>query len=212
MPFKILLQTTIPSTENDWHIGRFSLLRDYLASLPDFEVTARDRGPLDRPEPVLSRLHESDYDELWLFAVDAGDGLSPEDRDGITRFRERGSGVLITRDHMDLGCSVCAIPGVGAAHYFHTHHPDPDSNRQKMDDADTPAIQWPNYHSGANGDYQQIQPLGATHPVLAGPVTYLPAHPHEGGVGAPPGESTARVIATSAASPPLDPPLERSSE
>ena len=30
---KILLQTTIPPTENDWHIGRFSLLRDYLAQL-----------------------------------------------------------------------------------------------------------------------------------------------------------------------------------
>ncbi len=29
-PSKILLQTTIPYTENDWHIGRFSLLRDHL--------------------------------------------------------------------------------------------------------------------------------------------------------------------------------------
>ena len=34
---KILLQTTIPFTENDWHIGRFSLLRDYLANLADGE-------------------------------------------------------------------------------------------------------------------------------------------------------------------------------
>ena len=110
MPIKILLQTTIPSTENDWHIGRFSMLRDYLARGPSFDVTARDRGPLGRPDPVLSKLHESGYDELWLFAVDVGDGLTAEDRDGIGRFRQRGSGVLITRDHMDLGCSVCAIP------------------------------------------------------------------------------------------------------
>jgi hypothetical protein len=196
MPHKILLQTTIPTTENDWHVGRFSLLRDYLASLPMFEVTARDRDPLDRPDPVLSKLHESDYDELWLFAVDVGDGLVEEDRDGIARFRRRGSGVLISRDHMDLGCSVCAISGIGAAHYFHTRQPDPDSNRLKVDDADTPAISWPNYHSGANGDYQQIQISGAPHPVLTGPVNYLPAHPHEGGVGAPPGDSSARVIAT----------------
>ena len=50
-PVKILLQTTIPFTENDWHIGRFSLLRDYLANLADGEgrplddVAARDRDP-----------------------------------------------------------------------------------------------------------------------------------------------------------------------
>ena len=48
----ILLQTTIPYTENDWHIGRFSLLRDYLAQLkgsdgdPLFTVVARDRDPI----------------------------------------------------------------------------------------------------------------------------------------------------------------------
>jgi hypothetical protein len=195
-PTKILLQTTIPATENDWHIGRFSLLRDYLASVPNVEVTARDRSSLERPDPVLSTLHESDYDELWLFAVDTGDGLTSEDCDGIARFRRRGSGVLLTRDHMDLGCSVCAIPGVGAAHYFHTRQPDPDEARHKADDADTPEIGWPNYHSGANGDYQEIEVAGAPHAVLAGPVLYLPAHPHEGGVGAPLGDASARVVAT----------------
>jgi hypothetical protein len=31
----ILLQTTIPRIEDDWHIGRFSLLRDHLASITD---------------------------------------------------------------------------------------------------------------------------------------------------------------------------------
>jgi hypothetical protein len=29
-PIRILLQTTIPTTEDDWSIERFSLLRDYL--------------------------------------------------------------------------------------------------------------------------------------------------------------------------------------
>jgi hypothetical protein len=195
MPIKILLQTTIVTTENDWHIGRFSMLRDYLAGLPMFAVTARDRGPVGRPDPVLSSLDTSDYDELWLFAVDVGDGLTTEDCDGIARFRKRGRGVLITRDHMDLGCSICAIPGIGAAHYFHSKQPDPDSTRLKIDDADTTEISWPNYHSGANGDYQEIQVVGAPHAVLSGPVSYLPAHPHEGGVGAPPGNASARVIA-----------------
>ena len=42
-PTKILLQTTIPFTEDDWHIGRFSLLREQLAGEPGFVVTARDR-------------------------------------------------------------------------------------------------------------------------------------------------------------------------
>ena len=42
-PTKVLLQTTIPFTEDDWHIGRFSLLHDYLAAYcPDFEGSCRD--------------------------------------------------------------------------------------------------------------------------------------------------------------------------
>src|SRR5262249_29034363 len=84
---------------------------------------------------------------------------------------------------------------VGAAHYFHTWHPDPDPNRLQIDDTGTPAIRWPNYHSGANGDYQRIEAVGVPHPVLAAPVSYLPAHPHEGGIGAPPDDPHARVIA-----------------
>ena len=32
---RILLQTTIPFVEDDWHIGRFSLLAEYLSSLKD---------------------------------------------------------------------------------------------------------------------------------------------------------------------------------
>jgi hypothetical protein len=33
---------------------------------------------------------------------------------------------MVTRDHMDLGSSVCMLGGVGAAHYFHSRNPDPD--------------------------------------------------------------------------------------
>lgn len=69
-PAKILLQTTIPFTENDWHIGRFSLLADCLANLCDrdgnplFDITARDRDPLGKPDAVLSTLHQSDFNQL----------------------------------------------------------------------------------------------------------------------------------------------------
>ena len=205
-PINILLQTTIEPAENDWHIGRFSMLRDYLASLkaadgsPLFRVTARDRGKIGTPDPVLSALDRSEFDELWLFAVDVGDGLDDEDRAGILRFRARGGGLMIARDHMDLGCSVCTLGSVGEANVFHTHNitgpvPPPD-------DRGTPQIQWPNFHSGANGDFQRVQAELPVHPIMrdaeseTGTVMYLPAHPHEGAVVAPTSNTPARVIAT----------------
>ena len=83
---------------------------------------------------------------------------------------------------------------MGNAHHFHTRNPEPDPARQKIDDPYTKAILWPNYHSGANGNYQDIEPVGDLHSVLRD-VRYLPAHPHEGAVGAPPDDPTARVIA-----------------
>jgi len=207
-PTKILLQTTIPYTENDWHIGRFGLLRDYLAGLKDrddqplFELVARDRDAPGKPDSVLSGLDRTDFDELWLFAVDVGDGLAAEDCTGISKFRNRGGGIMVTRDHMDLGCSVCTLGGVGAAHYFHSKNPDPDQRRRRIDDIYTADISWPNYHSGSNGDFQEIAPVEPIHPVLRDPddpggfVRFLPAHPHEGAVGKPANDHTARVIAT----------------
>jgi hypothetical protein len=168
---------------------------------PQFEVVMRDREPIGAPDSVLSRLDQSNFDELWLFAVDVGDGLTDEDCGGISRFRRGGRGLMVTRDHMDLGSSVCNLGGVGEAHHFHTRNPDPDASRNQRDDPYTTNISWPNYHSGANGDYQQIEVIEPIHPVLADPGTpthairFLPSHPHEGDVSAP-GNSAARVIAT----------------
>lgn len=202
-PINVLLQTTIESTPNDWHIGRFSMLRDYLASLtgpdatPLFAVTARDRDPIGSPDAVLSTLDRSDFDELWLFAVDVGNGLHEQDRAGILRFRARGGGLMITRDHMDLGCSICTLGSVGLAQVFHTHN-GPDVV-PPPDDTGTPYIRWPNFHSGANGAAQRIEALLPLHPVLrdtdGSALAYLPAHPHEGAVVAPPSVPHARVIA-----------------
>ena len=205
-PVNVLLQTTIEPTQNDWHIGRFSMLRDYLASLraadgsPLFRVTARDRDPVGAPDSVLSALDRSQYDELWLFAVDTGNGLDDADRAGILRFRARGGGLMITRDHMDLGCSICEMGSIGAAHVFNTHNL--EGPVPAPDDRDTPEIQWPNFHSGANGDVQQVEPVLPLHPVMrdaeseTGAVMFLPAHPHEGAVIAPKSDPRARVIAT----------------
>jgi hypothetical protein len=208
-PIRILLQTTIPNIENDWNIGRFSLLNEHLSSIKDeegnamFEVVARNREEsATGDDQVLSTLDQSDFDELWLFAVDVGDGLTGGDCEGITRFRQRGGGIMTTRDHQDLGSSLCTLGGVGAAHFFHSKQQEPDTSRHEPDDQDNHDISWPNYHSGANGDYQSITVVEPAHEVMrsstnaSGVVEYFPAHPHEGAVGVPEGEESARVVAT----------------
>jgi len=205
----ILVQTTIPAITDDWNVDRFSLLRDHLVSLTDesgkprYNVTARNREVnADGNDAVLSVLDKTDFDELWLFAVDSGNGLTVTDCQGITRFRQRGGGILTMRDHQDLGSSLCTLGGVGRAHFFHTKHPEPDESRHTRDDQDAPHISWPNYHSGSNGDYQRISAVKPVHELLLNPkndsgmVEYFPAHPHEGAVGVPEGENHAHVIAT----------------
>jgi hypothetical protein len=200
-PIRILLQTTIPPTPDDWHIGRFSRLAEFLRSLDGVEVTARDRGAaLGETDPLLARVDDSDFHEVWLFAVDTGDGLNAEECGALGRFRKRGGGLMVTRDHMDLGSSICTLAGVGEAHFFHTRNLDPDEARRSRDDPYTQHINWPNYHSGANGDFQEIELEGEPHPIFRHAdgrlIRRLPAHPHEGAVGAPPGEPEARVVAT----------------
>ncbi|RZT10210.1 hypothetical protein SAMN05216319_1334 [Duganella sp. CF402] len=203
---KILVQTTIPSTLDDWAIDRFSQMVALLGAQRDargaplFEVQARDRDSGARPDSVLSQLDTSDVDVLWLLAVDVGNGLHPEECRAIERFRLRGGGLMVARDHMDLGSSVCDLNGIGLAHHFHTRNQEGDASRRVNDDVATSYIHWPNYHSGRNGDYQELQVCGAIHPVLADPgsasgaIRFFPAHPHEGAVSAPP-DQPARVIA-----------------
>lgn len=207
MPTRILLQTTLlPTATDDWTIARFSLLRNYLSGLEDatgqrlFEVTARDRTPDPQGnDPVLSTLSLDHFDELWLFALDVGGGLSPADRAGITQFHQQGGGILTTRNHQDMGISMCELETLGQLHYFHSQQNHPDPEHRDRDDPYTTTIDWPNYHSGANGDLQVITPLQPVHPLLCGingPLQYFLAHPHEGGVGVPDGHPNARVIAT----------------
>jgi hypothetical protein len=210
-PIRILLQTTIPYCEDDWCIERFSLLRKTLESMTDdngapaVTVTARNRQPGDDGhDPVLASLDRTQFDQLWLFAVDTGDGLTPEEVSGIRRFHDEGGGLLTTRDHEDLGASLTGLGAIGAAHHFHSRNPEPDPERQAIDDTFTTTISWPNYHSGNNGDYQQITPADPAHELMRSPhwpdglIHYLPAHPHEGAVGVPHGEPSARVVATGA--------------
>jgi len=203
---RILIQTTTPHRPNDWSVESLSLLTQHLSSLREdgtrFEVTARNRESAPGgDDPVLSTLNESPYDELWLFALDAGDGLTTADCEGITRFRQRGGGILATRDHQDMGISLCTLGGIGAAHHFQTKNPEPEIERRTADDRETATISWPNYHSGRNGDFQRILAVSPLHPLLENPdspsgvIELFPSHPHEGAVAIPEGDPSARVVA-----------------
>jgi hypothetical protein len=182
----ILLQTTIVDTPDDWNVGRFSMLAHELRR-GGHEVTARNRDG-DGSDPMLSRLDELEFDELWLLAVDTGGGLTAGDAAGIRRFRQRGGGVVTARDHHDLGSSLRALGSIGRVNHFHTENPERNARR---DDQDNPGISWPNYHSGANGDYQRVFVDEPAHELLhtdrtaSGHIEWFPAHPHEGAVSVP---------------------------
>ncbi|UGT44120.1 hypothetical protein LTV02_12335 [Nocardia yamanashiensis] len=183
---KILLQTTITAHPDDWSITRFALLAAELRAA-GHDVTARDRAVHGANDPILSRLDDSDFDQLWLLAVDTGDGLTDTETAAIVRFRENGGGVLTARDHQDLGSCLLGLGSLGEVNHFHQRNPDPARAR---DDQDTPAISWPNYHSGANGDYQPVFAMAPVHDLLrtgasgSGRIEWFPAHPHEGAVSA----------------------------
>jgi hypothetical protein len=175
-----------PCGAHDWDITRFSLLADELRAA-GHEVTARNRDSRGDDDPILSRLDELDYDQLWLMAVDVGDGLTDAEAEAIVRFRENGGGVLTARDHENLGSCLCGLGSLGLVNQFHDKNVDPSAMR---DDQDTPTISWPNYHSGANGDYQPVLAAEPVHELLrtdrtaSGRIEWFPAHPHEGLVSA----------------------------
>jgi len=204
----ILLQTTIEYTRDDWSIERFSKLAEFLSNVRDndgktlFRITTRNRQNLSTgDDPTLSRLDESEFDQLWIFGVDTGSGLGTADCEAISRFRDRGGAILASRDHQDLGISLCTLGGIGEAHHFHSKNPEPDPARRAVDDTQTPSISWPNYHSGSNGDFQHVETMQPLHPIMRNPanasgsIEFLPAHPHEGAVSVPAGEQHARVAA-----------------
>jgi hypothetical protein len=200
-PIRILLQCTIPYAEDDWHVGRFSLLREELGTVA--EVVARNLERDGRgDDPVLSSISRSQFDEVWLLGVDGGTALSPRDCAAINAFHKAGGGMMTARDHQDMGLWLRKIEGVGAAHFFHQReYCEPDSSRLCPDDRETSEISWPNYHSGRNGDFQRIIPVAPEHPLLQNPraptdrIELFPSHPHEGAVGVPRNEPRARTVA-----------------
>src|SRR2546425_3159980 len=154
MTHRTLLKTTTPPSDDDWCSIRFSLLRAHLAGLaaPDgsrlYDVMMRDRHEdRDGNDPDLLALPTSDTAELWLFAVEVDHGLSSADCAAIRAFRAHGGGCMVTRDHQDMGASVLGLGDLGAAHFFQRRNRELDPDRWRVDDTETAAISWPNYHS-----------------------------------------------------------------
>ncbi|MEO1657697.1 MAG: hypothetical protein AAFR65_08245 [Pseudomonadota bacterium] len=188
MANRILLKTTIGPVKDDWNIERFSILKQHLEAL-GHAVEARDRVEHEGGDADLTALPESDFDQLWLFAVDVEDALTEADAAAISAFRRRGGGLLVTRDHEDMGTGLLRLGNVGLAHHFHSINQESDQLRHAVDDTDTSSIRWPNYHTGANGDYQEILTPIPYHDLLrrsdGSTIQFLPAHPHEGVVSCP---------------------------
>jgi hypothetical protein len=167
-----------------------------------YEVDARDRVVNDANCDVdLLAAGEGIYDQVWLIGADSTGALTQEDIDAIDRFRRSGGGLLLTRDHQDLGSCLCTIPVIGATQHFQRANPEPDCSRHCVDDAESLQISWPNYHSGRNGDAHGICVALPVHPLMegvrGGALEWLPAHPHEGVVGVPPElADVTRVVAT----------------
>lgn len=79
---------------------------------------------------------------------------------------------------------------------------EPELTRLVVDDAETPSISYPNYHSRKNGDYQHLTVAEPIHPVMrsdlnrSGRIELLPSHPHEGANSIPTESKSGRVVAT----------------
>ena len=207
MAARILLKTTIGPVEDGWNVARFSLLANHLAALKDelgralYAVTAANRIETRSGDDAdLQAMAAGEYDQLWLFAVDATAAFSEADAGRIALFRERGGSIFLTRGHADLGVCLTRLGEIGATQHFHSVNPQPDETWRCNDDAATSSIGWPNYNTGADGDLQIIESTPPLHPIMQGPsgapIRRLPAHPHEGVVGVPDALAAfARVVA-----------------
>jgi hypothetical protein len=198
---RTLLQCSSSFSSDDWHVGRFSLLTRELERWSD--VTARNREPDEHDrDPFIVGLDRAQFDQVWLLAVDGGVALGNDETGAINRFQRDGGGVLTARDHANMGLWLRAIERVGPANFFNElPYREPDPTRHSRDDEQTASIDWPNYHSGNNGDVQPITIVEPVHPVMINPtgptgrISWFPAHPHEGAVCVPSSDPSARSVA-----------------
>ncbi len=127
----ILLQTTITANPDDWDVSRFSMLAAEAS-----RGWARCAGPQSgrsssRRIRVLCNLDELGFDQLWLMAVDVGNGLTPDECAAIGRFRGLGGAVLTARDHQNLGSCLRGLGSLGQVNEFHDASLDPASRLRR---------------------------------------------------------------------------------
>jgi hypothetical protein len=109
---RILLQTSIAFTADDWHVGRFSMLARELGRTA--LVTARNRTPDESgDDPVLAGLDRADFEQIWVLAVDGGRAFSAVEVAALNRFQRSGGGVLTARDHQNMGSGSARSMGPG---------------------------------------------------------------------------------------------------
>lgn len=187
---KILLQTTTSRYDDDWHVGKFAKLALVLTG-DGHLVVSRSREPdAQGDDPILSSLANSDFDQLWLMAVDRGNALSPSDVRAILRFRERGGGVLTARENENVGASLLNLGVLGAINHFRSY------NRERSRGLERRRSPGP--------EHRRIVAVEPVHEVLRSPnspsglVEVFPAHPNEGAISVPTDMPYARAIAASA--------------
>lgn len=174
-----------------------------------FEVTKAHRR--DDPDADITSFrfdtHDlSQYDQIWLFAVErAGSEISEPELRAISQFMDGGGGVFATGDHEDLGVAMGgAVPRVRSMRKWHWPNPGPNGEPvapavggpdryDTLSEGNDPGIQ---FDDQSDDIPQRITPrlyagwpwnkfffVSHPHPLLCGPrgvIRILPDHPHEG--------------------------------
>ena len=131
MAARILLKTTIGAHDNDWNVGRFSLLAQHLRSLRDlsgsplYEVVARNRAENAAGDDVdLAELAGGAYDQLWLIGADVtgaltagalAPNLETEHVGGAGLGTRLALGIVITSAGDRASWFACTLPTRGAS-------------------------------------------------------------------------------------------------
>ena len=137
---RMLLQTTIPYSADDWHVGRFGMLRAELATGRG-RRRARSRERLRRQRSGLSRFGR---ERLRSAVADRGRqrrrNHERPNAAAIARFRQRGGHMFVDAAITWIWARRSASSAASAtAHYFHSNNPDPnhrESRQRQRGDAD----------------------------------------------------------------------------
>ena len=150
---------------------------------------------------MLSRLGDGAFDELWLFAVDTGQGLTPREREALFEFHARGGGILTARDHQDLGASLCGIPCSAPWSTFTVFSPrarrrgaSPTMTTRRSR-GPTTTLAGTAICSRSSPRAPPIRSCSATGTRPRGDPRPVPRAPARGGGGPPPGDPSTRVVA-----------------